>query len=91
MARTRMLRPLTQRVFDSLMLDVWPDSPAAIVDFGIASESHLGALQHAVRTGAVTVERLDALLGDGPGLTEAVNAAAGNPHLGIVFVTPYDA
>lgn len=85
-----MIRPLTQTVFDALMLDVWPDSPAAVADFGLGSQKHYAALQHAVMSGAVTAERLDALLGDGPALTEAVNADAGNPHPGIAFRTPYD-
>ncbi len=90
MARTKLIRPMTQRVFDALMLDMWPDSPAAVTDFGLASQGHYAALQNAVRSGAITAEQLDALLGDGPGLTEAVNAAVGNPHPGIVFATPYD-
>lgn len=34
---TSFIRPLTQQVYDSLMMDVWP-SMAACVDFGLDGE-----------------------------------------------------
>lgn len=72
MARKQKLpvRPMTHETLVALVLDVWP-SNAAVVDFGIASNDHYAALQAAVGSGVITEERLDALLGDGPGLTEA--------------------
>lgn len=76
------VRPLAHETFEALMLDVWPGH-AAVVDFGIADTAHYAALQEAVRSGKITEEGLDALLGDGPGLT----AACGG---GVTFTTPYD-
>ena len=85
MARKRKMpvRPLAHETFTALVLDVWPDSVAAVVDFGLASNDHYAALQAAVRSGEITEERLDALLGDGPGLTEACGGK-------VKFKTPYD-
>ncbi len=82
-----MARPLTQHCFDSLMMDEYP-RPAAIVDFGLDTPNHLGALQHAIRSGA-TVEELDAALGDGEKLTALVERFPNNPYP-VKFKTAYD-
>lgn len=82
-----MIRPVTQDVFDSLCLDIWPRS-AAIVDFGLDSTEHYGALQHAVKHDGVTVAQLDDALGDGPKLTALI--AEDNPYYGVAFHTAWD-
>ena len=80
--RKTRVRPVTNETMIALMFDAWP-GPAAVTDFGIASDAHYAALQTAVRSGRIDIHRLDALLGDGPGLT----AECGG---GMTFTTPYD-
>lgn len=46
-------------------------TPAVMVDFGINAESDLQAYRKAVANG-VTLEQLDAALGDGPALTKLI-------------------
>lgn len=79
---------LAEGLFDSLVLDMWP-SPAAVVDFGIDSADHLGALQHAVAVG-VTAYDLDRVLGDGRAITSLVRNVPGQPYPEIRFATAYD-
>jgi len=90
MTTHRPIRPLSRRVYDAIMSDVWPDGPAAIVDFGLESQEHYEALYYPVRAGEVTLEALDQALGSGPKLTALVRASRSNPHKEIVFRTPYD-
>lgn len=86
-----MVRPVANRTWGALMLDTWPEGPAAVVDFGIDSEEHYRALQHAIRCGPLnSPEKLDAVLGDGPAITKACREAEGCPHPEIVFTTSYD-
>ncbi len=85
-----MVRPLTQQLFDSLLLDVWPEGPAAVTDFGIESKAHYQALYYAVRQGEISLEDLDKALGNGPLLTRLARQAPSNPHKSIEFHTPYD-
>ena len=73
----------------SLALDELP-SPAAVVDYGIDSLDHLGALQHAIATG-VTVYDLDRVMGDGPAITRLVRNVPDQPYPDISFSTAYDA
>lgn len=82
-----MIRPLAQHCYDAVMMDTWP-RPAALVDFGIDSDQHLGALQHAARNGA-TPQDFDDALGDGSKLNELVERFPGNPYPA-KFATPYD-
>jgi len=82
-----MVHRVTENLYHSLMLDVWP-GPAAIVDFGINSNSHLGALQHAVKHDDVTAEQLDSALGNGPKLTALITKT--NPYYGVTFKTSWD-
>lgn len=84
-----MVRPVTQNLVDSIMLDIWPRS-AAIVDFGIDSQEHYEALYGPIRSGEVTPEQLDAVLGDGKKLTALARSMKTNPHKDIVFKTSYD-
>lgn len=84
-----MIRPLTQQLYDSIMLDTWPGF-AACVDFGIDVQNKYEALYYPIRAGEITIEQLEEALGNGPKLTELVNSAHSNPHKGIVFVTAYD-
>jgi hypothetical protein len=58
------VRPVTENIFWSLILDVWPN-PAGVEDFGLRSDRHYAALQYAVRNDGVTAEELDRVLGDG--------------------------
>lgn len=84
------IRPVTEALFDAIMLDVWPDSPAAIEDFGLETQAHFEALYYPILAGEITIERLDEALGSGPKLTTLVQSAPSNPHKKIVFQTPYD-
>jgi hypothetical protein len=86
----RSVRPLTQALYDALVWNAWPDSPAAIVDFGLDSQEHYEALYYPVRAGEITLEALDQALGSGPKLTALARSAKSNPHKDIVFRTAYD-
>lgn len=79
---------MATRLYEDLVLDRWP-SPAATLDFGIDSSSHLGALQFAVRAG-VTPYDLDRVLGDGPAITQLVRTAPVQPYGFVVFNTVWD-
>ena len=65
-----------------------PPNHTAIVDFGIDSDRHYGALQHAVRNHGVTPEMLDEALGDGAALTALIRPE--NPFYGVQFKTSWD-
>jgi hypothetical protein len=78
------VRPVTENVFWSLILDVWPN-PAGIQDFGLRSNHHYAALQYAVRDDGVTREELDRALGDGEAITALIRP--GNPYRGVTFQT----
>lgn len=82
------IRPLTQQLIDCCYLDTWP-SIATIVDFGIDTGRHLGALQFAIREGLVTPQELDAATGNGPQLTEIAHRGQ-NPYGDVVFKTSWD-
>jgi len=86
----RSVRPLTKALHDALVADVWPDSPAVIVDFGLESQEHYEALYYPVRAGEISLEALDQALGSGPKLTALVRSMKSNPHKEIVFRTDYD-
>jgi hypothetical protein len=81
------VRPVTEQLYQALVLDTWP-SPAAVVDFGIESERHYAALQHAVIHQDVTLEELDCAACDGPALTALIGAEG--PYHGLTFTTPWD-
>jgi hypothetical protein len=81
-----IVRDLTQHLLECLALDVWPRL-AAIVDFGIDTQEHLGALQYAWKHGR-TPEEFDAALGDGAKLT-ALCAVPGQPYQ-VKFATSWD-
>lgn len=78
------IRPLTEKLWTAAVLDIWPDGNAAIVDFGLASERHYGALQHAIKHGHTTKEQLDAAMGSGPKLTALCQQPC-NPYRDAVF------
>jgi hypothetical protein len=80
-------RTVTENVFLSLILDVWPNM-AGIVDFGLQSDRHYGALQYAVRNDGVTREELDRVVGDGEAITTLIRP--GNPYWGVTFQTAWD-
>ncbi len=90
MMTPKAIRPLTKRLYEAILTDVWPDGPAVIVDFGLESQEHYEALYYPLRAGEITIEQLDEALGSGPKLTALVRSAKSNPHKGIVFSTPYD-
>ncbi|REJ90721.1 MAG: hypothetical protein DWQ35_16095 [Planctomycetota bacterium] len=79
---------MASRLVESLVQDTWP-SPATIVDFGIDTDRHLGALQHAVHQGCAIYD-LDRVMGDGPAITQLVRAFAHYPYGRIEFRTAYD-
>jgi hypothetical protein len=85
-----MARSIVNDLISDIMLDLWPRSNAAKCDFGIDSKLHYEALYYPIRSGEITAEKLDAVLGDGPAITNLVNSCDSNPHKGIVFVTAWD-
>ena len=85
MSLNSRVRPVTQVLFDAMLFDIWPDSSAAIVDFGLDSQEHYEALHGPIRAGEVSIEQLDDALGSGPKLTSLVRASSSNPHRDIVF------
>ncbi len=84
---TPEIREVTRVVYRALVLDVWP-SRAGMVDFGIMTQRHYAALQHAVREDGISLERLEAALGNGPALTAMIGP--NNPHRGVTFETAWD-
>jgi hypothetical protein len=88
-----MVKPLTQKLYDAIMMDEWPSGMATLVDFGLVgdgAQDRYEALYYPIRAGEITLEQLDAALGDGPKLTTLVSGVKSNPHKGIVFTTPWD-
>jgi hypothetical protein len=81
------VRELTQHVYHSLLLDEWPRN-AGIIDFGLKSTEHYGALQYAVKCEGVTPEQLDAALGKGAAIQALISKT--NPYRNVVFKTDYD-
>ena len=79
---------MARGLFDCLLRDVWP-SPATIVDFGIDTDRHLGALQQLVRWGFTSYD-LDRVLGDGSAITQLVQCMPEQLYGEVVFRTPYD-
>jgi hypothetical protein len=84
----RFIRPLTQQLIECCQLDVWP-SKATVIDFGIKTSSHLGALQYAIREELVTPHELDAAMGKGDKLTEIAQRGE-NPYRFVTFRTAWD-
>lgn len=84
-----MLRRVTQNLVESMILDIWPRA-AAICDFGISSQEHYNVLHRLIRIGKIMPEELDAVLGNGPAITNLVQKHKENPHPGLIFKTPYD-
>jgi hypothetical protein len=84
----RPVRPLTNDLINAVLFDVWPKVPT-IVDFGIDSAEHLGALQFAIKYGEVTPHELDAAMGNGAKLTEIVQRGD-NPYRDVTFRTSWD-
>jgi hypothetical protein len=82
------IRPLTRQLVECCQLDVWPGR-AAVIDFGLDSSSHLGALQYAIREDLVTLEKMDAAMGDGRKLTE-IAQRGDNPYRFVTFNTAWD-
>ncbi|WP_435008074.1 hypothetical protein P12x_005344 [Tundrisphaera lichenicola] len=86
--RDHPIRPLTKELIECCQLDVWP-GVATVVDFGIDSSSHLGALQFAIRQGLVTPQELDSAMGSGAKLTEIAQRGE-NPYRDVTFSTSWD-
>ena len=84
----RPVSPMTERLIDILVLDVWPGNDA-VVDFGIESDRHLMALQFAVREELVTPQELEAARCNGEKLNE-IALRGDNPYRDVVFRTSWD-
>jgi len=80
-----MVRPVAKTTYTAIVLDMWPDSPAAIADFFLTDQRRYEALWYPIRAGEITVEQLDRVLGDAAAITKLVNASPSNPHKGVVF------
>ncbi len=88
-----MLRPLhdmvmAEELVECLKNDRWP-SKATTLDFGIATPSHLGALQSA-HWGGCNVYDFDRVLGDGKAITQLVHAVQEQRYPNVRFFTVYD-
>ena len=81
------IRDNTRDLYRSLRFDEWP-SQATIVDFGIESPAHLGALQYAVIHDEVTLEELDQALGNGAAIQSLISEQ--NPYRHVMFRTDWD-
>lgn len=81
-------RPTARRMFEAVLMDLWPDSPAAITDFWLTDQKHYEALYYPIRRSEITVEDLGQVLGDPEAITDLVNSMPSNPHKGIVFGEP---
>lgn len=80
------MRSVTQDIWDSMLLDVWPRM-AAVVDFGLDTQEHYNAFHEVVRQRLATIEELDEALGSGPALTKLARRGR---NKSIVFKTAYD-
>ena len=89
LSQLEKVRPVTRRLIESMMLDMWPNH-TAIVDFGIDSQSHYEALYYPIREGTMMPLALDDALGNGEKLTRLTRDAASNPHRDIEFHTSWD-
>lgn len=85
--KTSTIRDNSRDLYRSLVLDEWP-SQATIVDFGVESPAHLGALQYAVIHDAVTLEELDQALGNGRAIQALISEQ--NPYRHVAFRTDWD-
>lgn len=91
-----MAREVANQMWEALWSDVFPDNMACLVDFGLDPMTlgsadptqRFGALQWAVKHGGVTLQELDAALGDGPALTKLVDQED-NPYR-CEFTTAWD-
>lgn len=69
------LKPVVSRFIENLILDLFPQTPAELVDFGfdvIPKESRqklYWCYQYSIKRGKVTPLELDEAVGDGPKLT----------------------
>ena len=85
----RAARPTACSLFEAIWLDIPANLPAS-TDFGIETQEHYNAIYYAVRNGDLSLERLDAALGDGKKITALVNSVEGcNPER-LKFYTFWD-
>ena len=82
-------RQVTDNVYSSLILDLWPD-PAGVCDFGIVDQEHYGALQWLVKHEGVTEEEFDSVIGDGTAINSLIAKHPGNPYGHVRFHTVWD-
>ena len=95
--QNRKVMPMTfesnvaEGFYNNLMLDLWPSTPAQMVDFGFNhaddQQRLYVAFQHGVRSGKVSAEELDKAVGKGKELTALVQRF--DPSL--IVKTDYDA
>ena len=75
-----MARQTTETLFNACMLDYHQVSSAALVDFGLDGwrgtdpDEIFMAYSKAIRAGKVTIDQLDAALGDGKKLSALIGA-----------------
>lgn len=70
--------PVAERFVNNLMLDLFPQTSAEIVDFGFnhAQDQQMlfAAYKHALKTGQASAEDFDKAVGDGSALTVLISA-----------------
>lgn len=88
------VRPVTEKLFQAILLDCWPDGFAVCVDFGMDRKNRQQVYEsyyyYPIRAGEITAEQLDAALGNGPALTQLVRSCPSNPHKSIEIKTAWD-
>jgi hypothetical protein len=84
-----MIRPVTRNLWESIWMDEWPRM-AAICDFGLNTQEHYEALYYPIRKEEISIDQLEAVLGNGKKITELVQKCEHNPHKQIIFKTAYD-
>ena len=84
------MKPVVSRFIENLMLDLFPQTPAELTDFGLDISKNKPQLyacyQWAVRQGKVSPEELNEAVGNGPQLTALLQRVDPN----IVVKTMWD-
>jgi hypothetical protein len=83
------VREVTRDLIESIRRDEWPRG-AAILDFGIDSQTHYEALYYPIREGEIEPSELDEALGHGEKLSKLTREAPSNPHKEVEFHTAWD-
>ena len=74
------MRESTRNLFRTIPLDELP-SQSTVIDFGMETANHLGALQFAVIRDGVTLKKLDEVHGERPGIQGLIGSGKYYGHV----------